>query len=172
MIRSTTLLALCILVMPVCVADALKGRVRLTGSIVESACNIIMNNGNQTITLTPQSLNSLVASDTSTPKTLSIHIQKCFIMGAPKKAPPQWLRLTLEGQPEGKYFAVKGAARGIGLRIVDEEGRLVSPGMIIDHRMGSMDDLILNYSLTLVGSGHALEAGDYHATIRLSIQHF
>ncbi len=31
---------------------------------------------------------------------------------------------------------------------------------------------MLNYSLTLVGSGHALEAGSYHATIKLSIQHF
>ena len=48
----------------------------------------------------------------------------------------------------------------------------MSPGMLLEHSLVSSDLLVLSYSLTLVGSGQTLEAGDYHATIKLSIQHF
>lgn len=44
--------------------------------------------------------------------------------------------------------------------------------MLLERSALSTDSLMLNYSLTLVGSGHALKVGNYHATIKLGIQHF
>ncbi|MGY1449355.1 fimbrial protein [Pseudomonas chlororaphis] len=174
MIRSTALLlALCTLGVPLYAADGFKGRVQLTGSIVDSACSIRMGNDNQTVAFTPLALNSLVSGNTSTQQPLSIHISDCMTSDANhNNAPSQRFELTFEGQPDGKYFATQGTAKGIALRISDEQGQLISPGMLIEHSRRSFDSLILNYSLTLVGSGHALKTGDYHTTIKLSIQHF
>ncbi|MCO7580383.1 MULTISPECIES: fimbrial protein [Pseudomonas chlororaphis group] len=174
MVRSTALLlALCTLDVPLCAADAFKGRVQLTGSIVDSACSIHMGNDNQTVAFTPLALSSLVSGNTSTQQPLNIHISDCMTSDAShNNAPSQRFELTLEGPPDGKYFATQGTAKGIALRISDEQGRLISPGMLIEHGTRSINSLALNYSLTLVGSGHTLEAGDYHTTIKLSIQHF
>ncbi|MDH0731321.1 hypothetical protein N5F23_13020 [Pseudomonas sichuanensis] len=174
MTRSSTLvLALCTLGIPVCASDVFKGRVQLIGSIVDSACTIRMGNDIQAISFNPLALNNLINGNTSVQQPLNIYISDCITSATPQDiAPSQRFRLTFEGQPEGKNFAIQGAAKGIALRIEDEHGNLISPGVSIEHNTGTADSFLLNYSLTLVGSGHALETGDYHATIKLSIQHF
>ncbi|WP_152224310.1 fimbrial protein [Pseudomonas sp. SCB32] len=174
MIRSTTLLlTLGILGVPISAADALKGRVQLAGSIVDSACTIRVGNDSQTIAFNPLALNSLVSGNTSHQQSLNIYISDCIASDTQNKTDPaQRFELTFEGQPDGENFAIQGDAKGIALRIKDEQGQLISPGMLIEHSTHSTDSLMLNYSLALVGSGRALEAGEYHATIKLSIQHF
>jgi type 1 fimbria pilin len=174
MIRSSALaMALCTLGVPACAADVFKGRVQLTGSIVDSACTIRMGNDSQTIAFNPLALNSLVSGSTSAKQSLNISISDCITSTTAQKiAPSQRFRLTFEGQPDGKNFAIQGAAKGIALRIEDEHGKLISPGVSIEHNTHTADRLLLNYSLTLVGSGHALETGNYHSTIKLSVQHF
>jgi type 1 fimbria pilin len=152
---------------------ALKGRVQLLGSIVDSACSIRVGNANQAIDFKPTALSGLVRGATSNQQTLNIYISDCIASNSSADGDPsQRFRLTFESEREGKYFSVQGAARGIALQIKDQQGTLISPGMLLEHNTASADTLMLNYSLTLVGSGHALEAGDYHATIKLSIQHF
>jgi type 1 fimbria pilin len=152
---------------------ALKGHVQLTGSIVDSACTIRVGNDSQVIAFKPTALNGLVSGDSSSQQSLNIYISDCIGSAAYNKTEPsQRFKLTFEGEPEGKYFGMQGGARGIALQIKDEHGQLISPGTVLEHSTVSTDLLLLNYSLTLVGSGHALEAGDYHATIKLSIQHF
>lgn len=174
MIRSSALvLTLFSLSIPVCAADLFKGRVQLTGSIVDKPCTIRMGNANQTVAFNPLALNNLVNGSSSAHQSLSIYISDCMTSKTSQDvAPSQRFRLIFEGQPEGKNFAIQGAAKGIALRIEDEHGKLISPGASIEHNTDTSDRLRLNYSLTLVGSGHALETGDYHATIKLSIQHF
>ncbi|MNJ17155.1 fimbrial protein [Pseudomonas sp. JV241A] len=181
MSRSTALLlplALCTLSVPFCFAEpvvttALKGRVQMTGSIVDSACTIRVGNDSQTIAFKPTALNGLVNGDTSSKQPLNIYINDCIEYRTNDDTEPsQRFKLTFEGASEGKYFSIQGAAQGIALQIKDSQGQLISPGMLLQLNSASADMLTLNYSLSLVGSGHALEAGDYHATIKLSIQHF
>lgn len=174
MIRSNALvLALCTLGVPVGAADVLKGRVQLTGSIVDKPCTVRMGNDTQTITFDPLALNNLINGSSSSHQSLNIYISDCMTSTTSNEvAPLQRFRLLFEGEPEGRNFAIQGAAKGIALRILDKQGKLISPGVSIEHNTGTVDSLLLYYSLTLVGSGHTLEAGDYHATIRLSIQHF
>ena len=175
MIRSTALLLLAMspLSLPACAADALKGRVQLAGSIVDSACTIRVGNDSQMIAFNPLALSGLVSGDISSQQPLTIYISNCITPEKHKNpAPSQRFKLTFEGQPDGKYFGIHGDAKGIVLQIKDQQGKLISPGMSLEQNTPSSDSLMLNYSLTLVGSGHALEAGEYHATIKLSIQHF
>ncbi|WP_095169708.1 fimbrial protein [Pseudomonas sp. Irchel 3H3] len=175
MIRSTALLLLTLypLGVPVCTADALKGRVQLAGSIVDSACTIRMGNDSQTIAFKPLALNGLLSGDSSSQQPLTIYISNCITSEKHNDSDPsQRFKLAFEGPPDGKHFGIDGGAKGIALQIKDQQGKLISPGMSLEHNTLSTDSLMLNYSLTLVGSGHALEAGDYHATIKLSIQHF
>lgn len=175
MIRSTALLllTLCPLVVPISAAEALKGRVQLGGSIVDSACNMQVGSDRQTIAFKPMALNGLLNSDTSSQQSLTLYISDCIASEKPNDTEAsQRFKLTFEGQSHGKYFAIEGVAKGIALQIKDRQGKLVSPGMLLEHNTLSADSLMLNYTLTLIGIGHALEAGDYHATIKLNIQHF
>ncbi|MGF6593718.1 fimbrial protein [Pseudomonas sp. 2835] len=154
--------------------DAFKGRVQLAGSIVDTACTIRVGNESQTIAFKPMALNGLVSGNATSQQPLTIYISDCITSGKNhnKTDPSQRFKLTFEGQPYGKYFGIQGGAKGIALQIKDNQGRLISPGMSLEHSALSIDSLMLDYSVTIVGSGHALEAGDYHATIKLNIQHF
>lgn len=182
MIRSTAALlvplALYILSQPACAAEsslssALKGRVQLVGSIVDSGCNIRVGNDRQTVAFKPTALSGLARGDSASQQSLNIYISDCISSSSRNTArPSQRFKLTFEGERDGKHFSVQGAAKGIALQIKDEQGKLISPGMLLELSSLSADLLMLNYSLALVGSGHVLEAGDFHATIKLSIQHF
>lgn len=175
MIRSSALLFLILgpLAVPWCVADTLKGRVQLTGSIVDSGCNIRVGNNNQIISFKPLAMSGLLSGDTSAQQALTIYINDCITAKKNRSGPPvQGFMLTFEGQRHDGNFGLQGDAKGIALQIKDSQGNLVSPGMVLEHGALSTERLLLNYSLTLVGSGRVLEAGDYHATIKLNIQHF
>lgn len=154
-------------------SGSLKGRVQLAGSIVDSACSIRVGNDSQAISFNPVALKGLISGDSSSQQVLKIYISDCITPDARINTDlSQRFKLTFEGEREGKHFGVQGGARGIALQIKDEKGKLISPSMSLEHNRLTTDNLMLNYSLTLVGSGHALEAGDYHATIKLYIQHF
>lgn len=154
-------------------STTLKGRVQLAGSIVDSACSIRVGNDRQTIAFKPTALSGLINGDGSSQQPLKIYVSHCTTSDIQGSQPPsQRFKLAFEGETSGKYFGIQGGAQGIALQIKDEHGKLVSPGMLLDQSTPSADTQMLNYSLTLIGSGHALEAGDYHATIKLSIQHF
>lgn len=174
MIRSTVLrLVLVSLAMPVCAEEALKGQVQLAGSIVDSACSINVGSTSQTISFKPLALSGLLSGDRSSVQPLTIFISDCIKPEHSRSASSsQGFQLIFEGQPHGKYFGIGGGARGVALQITDSQGKLISPGMVLVPSARANDGLLLNFSLMLVGSGQALEAGDYHATIKLSIQHF
>lgn len=182
MIRSTAALLMplvaIVIVQPTCAAEplrsaALKGRVHVSGSIVDSACSIRVGNDSQTVAFKPTAFSGLVRGDSASQQSLNIYVSDCISSSSRStSSPSQRFNLTFEGERDGKHFSVQGAAKGIALQIKDEHGKLISPGMLLEHGSLSTDVLMLNYSLTLVGSGHVLEAGDYHATIKLNIQHF
>ena len=153
--------------------SALKGRVQLTGSIVDSACTLYMGSDSQTVNFKPTALNRLIDSSPAAQQSLSLYIGNCISSTTQRNSDSsKRFKLTFEGEGQGQYFGMQGSAHGVALQIKDTQGRLVSPGMLLEHSLVSSDLLVLSYSLTLVGSGQTLEAGDYHATIKLSIQHF
>lgn len=184
MIRSTVLLllplllCLCLFGASVSAADpmagkALKARVQLSGSIVDTGCAMQVGNEGQTVTFQPAALHGLVRGDASFQQPLNIFLSGCGTLDARGKNPSsRALRLTFEGDNNGQYFSLQGVAKGVALQIKDVRGSLITPGMLLDDSARSVDTLALNYFLELVGTGSSLQAGNYRATIKLSIQHF
>lgn len=151
----------------------LDGSVMLVGSIANVACGMRVGNESQTIILQPTALSKLVRGEASAQQSLTIYISQCT--GTEKRVLAKQARafdLTFEGESDGRYFNVQGDAQGIGLQIKDRKGKIIIPGMSLQDVSLSADTLALNYILGLVGSGHALKAGNYRATIKLRIQHF
>jgi type 1 fimbria pilin len=170
-------LCLCMLVSPKGYAEsvdnnALKGRVYIDGSIVDSGCVIRVGNDNQTVAMQAVAMHGLLQGDATLQTPLNIYISNCI--AAPLKGTEslQAFRLTFDGESEGRHFIVQGAAKGVALQIRDAEGRLITPGMLLQSNALPAGNLTLNYFLRLVGSGQSLQSGNYHSTIKLNIQHF
>ena len=150
-----------------------KGRVQLVGSIVDTGCAMRVGNAGQTVTFQPAALHGLVRGDASFKQPLNIYLSDCGTSNSGSNAlSSRALKLTFEGEVDGNNFSLQGAVKGIALRIKDARGKLIAPGMLLDDSSGVADTMVLNYVLELVGTGSALQAGNYHATIKLSIQHF
>ena len=150
-----------------------KGRVQLVGSIVDTGCAMRVGNAGQTVTFQPAALHGLVRGDASFKQPLNIYLSDCGTSNSGSSArAARALELTFEGESNGRYFGVQGGAQGIALQIKDARGKLITPGMLLEDTSRIADTLALNYFLELVGTGNTLQAGNYHATIKLSIQHF
>ena len=150
-----------------------KGRVQLFGSIVDTGCAMRVGNEGQTVTFQPAALHGLVRGDASFQQPLNIYLSDCGNANNGSSARvSRTLELTFEGENSGRYFGVQGAAQGIALQIKDAHGKLITPGMLLEDSSRIADTLAVNYFLELVGTGNTLQAGNYHATIKLSIQHF
>ena len=177
-ISALLLIPLFLFCKPVCAGDSVgsgqqKGRVQLAGSIVDAACAMRVGNEGQTVTLRPVALHGLVRGDTSFKQPLNIYLSDCVGSNRSSGArASRSLELTFEGENDGKYFGVQGVSQGVALQIKDARGKLITPGMQLEDSSDTADIMALNYFLELVGTGSTLQAGNYHATITLSIQHF
>lgn len=180
MIRTSALLLIPLFLFgkPVCATEPVdnrqqKGRVQLAGSIVDAGCAIRVGNEGQTVTFQPVALHGLVRGDTSFQRPLNIYLTNCGASNAGSGARvSRALELTFEGENNGKYFGVQGVSQGVALQIKDARGKLITPGMLLEDSSDSAGTMALNYFLELVGTGSTLQAGNYHATIKLSVQHF
>lgn len=183
MIRSGVLLflplvlLLCLFGTPVGASEplagkALKGRVQMSGSIVDTGCAMRVGNEGQTVTFKPAALHGLVRGDASFQQPFNIFLSGCGTLnthGDSRSSPD--LKLTFVGENNGQYFRLQGIAQGIALQIKNAHGKLITPGMLLDDSTRTGDALTLRYFLELVGTGSSLQAGNYYATITLSIQH-
>lgn len=150
-----------------------KGRVQLAGSIVDAGCAMRVGNEGQTVTFRPVALHGFVRGETSFQQPLNIYLSDCGTSNTSSGAKAsRAMELTFEGDSDGKNFSVKGVSQGVALQIKDARGKLITPGMLLEDSSRAADFMALNYFLELVGTGSTLQAGNYHATIKLSIQHF
>lgn len=155
------------------VGDALKGRVQLSGSIVDTGCVMSVGNEGQTVVFQPAALHGLIHGEASFQRPLNILLSGCSALDEQGHASSlRTLKLTFEGDTRGHYFDIHGVAQGVALQIKDSHGKVITPGMPLDSAARAVDAIELNYFLELVGNGSSLQAGNYHATIKLSIQHF
>ncbi|XKU41253.1 fimbrial protein [Pseudomonas [fluorescens] ATCC 17400] len=184
MIRSIMFLLLLLLLVfylfgsPVRAADplagsSLRGRMQVAGSIVDAGCAMRVGNEGQTVSFQPIALHGLVRGVESFRRPLNIYLSDCGTLSARTNGSvSRGMKLTFEGENNGQYFGVQGAAQGVALQIKDSHGKLIAPGMLLDDSVRATDTVALNYFLELVGTGSSLRAGNYRSTIKLSIQHF
>ena len=150
-----------------------KGQLQMVGEIFDAACAIQVESQYQTISMAPTPMHGLVSGDASTQQALDIQIVNC---GPTSTLSRQSLfnsfSVVFEGEGNDGHFTTQGTAQGIAIHIKDVNGNSVIPGVPVKGSEVAATDMALNYSLTLIGSGTSLSAGDYHATIRLGINHF
>ncbi|MFJ2455908.1 fimbrial protein [Pseudomonas protegens] len=150
-----------------------KGQLQMVGEIFDAACAIQVESQYQTISMVPTPIRGLVSGDASTLQALDIQIVNC---GPTNTLSRQSLfnsfSVVFEGEGNDRYFATQGTAKGIAIQIKDINGNPVIPGVPVKGSEVAVTNMALNYSLTLIGSGTSLSAGDYHATIRFGINHF
>ncbi len=150
-----------------------KGQLQMVGEIFDAACAIQVESQYQAISMAPTPVHGLVSGDAATRQALDIQIVNC---GSSNTLSRQSLfnsfTVVFEGDGNDGYFATQGTAQGIAIHIKDVNGNSVIPGVPVKGSEVAATDMALNYSLTLIGSGTSLSAGDYHATIRLGINHF
>lgn len=180
MIRTSAILLILLIlfVKPVCAVELqdsqqLRERVQMVGGIVDTGCAMRVGNEGQTVIFQPAALHGLIRGDASFQQPLNIYLSDCGTANSGSSVRPSpALELTFEGESNGRDFSVQGAAQGIALQIKDARGKLVTPGMLLEDSSRIAGTLAFNYFLELVGTGNTLQAGNYHATIKLSIQHF
>ncbi|MNJ55569.1 type 1 fimbrial protein [Pseudomonas sp. B21-012] len=176
-VRMLIPLHLCLLATNACAVEPplgqlLKGRVHLAGSIVDAACAIRVGNENQTVTLHPETISNVVSGEVAIRQPLDIYITRCMTSSAEFAGRGlNAFKVTFEGDNQTQ-FTVHGSAKGIGIQIMDDHGTVISPGVALDGNSMPSGSMALRFFIALVGTGHLLEAGDFHATIKLRIQHF
>lgn len=157
---------------PVPGSSDIRGLVHMTGRIVDTPCALHADNQYQAFTLQPTAIGGLLQGDTNIKQPLKMYINGCTTETNNTNSRAAGFILTLEGEGAEREFAVLGSAKGIALIIKDDQGNPVSPGVPLQDTNVASGNMTLNYSISLTSTGNAIEAGDYHATIKLRINHY
>lgn len=154
--------------------NAGHGRVSMQGSIIDVPCAIAVESREQTIDLITTSLEQVIRDGASPPMPFSIRLENCILQSfTPGLQEWSHFSVTFEGPvSDGRLFALKGEACGIGLEISDADGNPIQPG--VASRPGPIlpGTMRLNYSLRLIGNHQRLRAGEYYTTVRFKLDYF
>ncbi|CAB3640027.1 fimbrial protein [Achromobacter pestifer] len=155
-------------------AQALEGKVNMSGAIVNGACSIQVETKDQTISMVPAPISGLVSGEATIQQPFTLQLVNCSPGSNSTSVTTGSNAFTLifEGAGDSQMFLARGSAKGIAIRIKDSRGNPVMPGVPMHELLPSSGDLALNYALRLTGTGAALQAGDYQITIRLRMNYF
>lgn len=148
-----------------------KGRVRVFGSVIDSACAIDIGSRDQVIDMGTVPLSDIIRDGQGKNKSFTIKLINCVTKRI-GKADWKQFRVTFDGTPDGDLFGVSGEASGVALRIISADGSIARPGEVmppVDITSGSME---LNYSLKLMANSHVLKAGSYSSSISFKLDYF
>ncbi|HGG1092521.1 TPA: fimbrial protein, partial [Klebsiella pneumoniae] len=124
--------------------DGLNGGIRATGTLVASPCVLLPESAEQEI-----DLGSTVAwgleqpGSVTTPVAIYIKLDRCpgeyqfmrdrqLMRGSLMLNGQSAVRMTIYGEVEptdGRFFRVQGGVKGVALRLSDQRGELLRPGM-------------------------------------------
>lgn len=149
------------------------GRINMQGAIIETACAIDTGSRYQTIDMATLPFGQIIREGRGQSLAFRIHLVNC-VLGRINPALPDWRRfqITFDGSPDTGGFGVSGAARGVALQITDERGYIATPGEALPAVNIMPGEMLLNYSLRLVGNQQVLRAGDYYSTVRFKLDYY
>src|SRR5690606_1501905 len=154
------------------VNDAGKGVVNMEGMIVERPCAIDVGDNDQTMEMDTVPMNQLVRDGRGPQKNFTIRLVDCVLSRLDSEK-PDWksFSVTFNGESDQDYFALSGEAGGIALAITDEEGNLARPGYAMLPAAVIPGEMLLRYTVNLVGNRKNLRAGNYQAAIRFTMNY-
>jgi type 1 fimbria pilin len=156
------------------------GVVTLGGEVVDSACGLEAASADQTIEMDPEPIGRLLRDGAGQIRPFQLRLVNCSLSrpdpSRPGESLPDWqhLRVTFDGSPDraGRSFAAFGGSQGVAFDIQDIDGRACSPGAPVALYPVVEGDMILNYTLRLVGNGVPLLAGAHRAAVRFKLEYF
>nr|WP_314424079.1 fimbrial protein [uncultured Erwinia sp.] len=149
------------------------GRVRMTGSIVDAACAIDINSTDQTIDMGPVPVSRVIKGSYGIRKKLSINLVNC-ILSKDKTEPGKWryFTITFDGVNDDGLFSVEGDAKGIAIKIIDDNGNIARPGESLPSENIESGSMALNFSLQLVSNNQELHAGEFNSIIKFKMDYY
>lgn len=153
-------------------ANAL-GSVRMSGSIIETACAIDVGSRDQTINMGSLSISDIRRDGQGPLHPFVIKLVNCALERQNRDKPNwQYFRVTFDGPHQLGLFSVNGQAKGVGLQIQrNDDGVIIVPGQPLSAQnlmAGSHD---LAYELRLVANHAPLVSGQYYSQLRFKLDY-
>lgn len=151
--------------------DQGNGIVGMSGSIIDSACSIAVNDENQLITMGPETTGELIHDGHGMPVRFAIHLTGCNLNSRDEGGHRETkFSVTFDGQRDARLFGVSGAS-GFGILIFDQDGNIVQPGIPLPAQPLKPGKQTMEYALELYDDHHRFVAGNWYATIRFKVDY-
>lgn len=166
--------------------DGHHGDLWVTGTLVASPCVLAPESAEQTIDLGKVGIDTLSLPGSVTP-LVPVHLildhcpgernivreiqrdgRKTLLSGQQAVM----LKIAADAEPaDTRYIRVKGSAAGIALRLQDEEGMILEPGMLSRPQIlnPGRNDVVLQAQL--LRTPEPLQAGDWHTVINIGLEY-
>lgn len=153
-------------------ANALSS-VKMTGSIIETACAIDVGSRDQTINMGSLSLSDIRRDGQGPVHPFVIKLVNCVLERQnPNKPNWQYFRVTFDGAHQSGLFSVNGQAKGVGLQIQrNDDGTIIVPGQALSDQILTKGSRDLAYSLRLVANHSPLVSGQYYSQLRFKLDY-
>ncbi|MBK0002029.1 fimbrial protein [Erwinia sp. S38] len=154
-------------------SDMGSGRVKMAGSIIDTACEIDINSIDQTLDMGVVPIGRIIRDGYSLKKSITINLVKC-ILNKNDENLNQWkyFTITFDGMNDEGLFNIEGDAKGIALRIIDSDGNVAKPGAPLPSGELKSGKMSLNYSIQLVSNHKALHAGEYNSIVKYKMDYY
>ncbi|HHN8460448.1 TPA: fimbrial protein [Morganella morganii] len=148
------------------------GKVTMSGSVVDTACNIDMNSRDQTVNMGELPVNTLNNIGYGPVKNFDIKLTDCHFERY-DRPDSKWnsLMITFGGPSENDFFSLSGEAKGIKLLLSDEYNSKVIPGtasLPVNITPGTM---YLRYNLQIIKNSQTVTAGNYWTLLNFKIDY-
>ncbi len=150
-----------------------QGRVHVRGSIVETPCAIATESRDQSVDMGVTSASLIARNGQSAPQFFHIRLVNCRLDRL-KPGDPAWryFQLTFNGKDDNGSFALNDGANGIALQLTDSQGNIAHPNQPLPVGEITPGDMILGYSLRLVGNHRDMQAGNFHSDLRFMMNYY
>lgn len=146
------------------------GVVEMSGQIVESACTIAADDFYQNITFGEHAVQSLLEKNQR--YSVTLRLQNCRSSERDATEQPVML-IAMTGETVGEsndIFATTGTGSGVGIQFFQDSHSPYRAGEYMPAALNSSGDA-LDLSLRLVHDGEPIRYGDYHSSLKFTIDY-
>lgn len=149
------------------------GRVNMSGNIIDTACAIETDSRDQAIVMATLPVSQIIRDGRGDKNPFTIKLVNCTLEHPNPQLPHwQYFEVTFDGINDGELFGIQGMAKGVALKITDQNGNVATPGKAMPLTPIIPGDMQLNYALQLIGNNQVIRAGEYRSTVRFKMDYY
>lgn len=151
-----------------------QGVLHVAGSFQEAPCQMAMRSKYQDIVMDGSAIANLrKPGDTGQPQKITFHFLACRTADGKNKLAGRGANIVFQSAAdpnEPTLLRIKGVS-GVGLRILDDRGRMVIPGQPVEPRFQSSNLSEMTYTVIPVRTAAPLTTGEFKATIDFGMRY-